>query len=171
MLAAKWEVRLVMRGQLQGLGWWNSTELPVCGPVPFPYSADDYWAPPLWNLCEDCIRSKGVNDRLSLTYITDNIGSYPSSSYPSTSLLSLKYSLSFNHTNGSACNTDFGMTWAVLVLQFSSCITLDNLFKLTEFPFPHLKSRVYNTHFFRRLSWELELVYIKNLEQSQIYTK
>ena len=67
-----------------------------------------------------------------------------------TSPLPLKFSLSFNNTNDSACNTDSSMAWAVLILPFWSSITLGNLLKLTEYPFPHLKSRVYSTHFIRK---------------------
>ena len=85
-----------------------------------------------------------------------------------TSPLSLKSSLSFNHTNDSACNTDSSMAWAVLILPFWSSITLGNLLKLTEYPFPHLKSMVYNTHFISKLSWVLEMFYIKKLE-SDVY--
>lgn len=72
----------------------------------------------------------------------------------------------------SARCADLGTTWAGgLVLPFGSCAILGNLLKLTEFPFPRLKSKICNIHFFRRLLRVLKMVYVKNLEQYQAYTK
>lgn len=117
----------------------------------------------------------------SYPYNCYNIGSHPSSSKPSTSPPFLHSSLSFNRPNQasysplwccSAWNTDFGMppagglVWPAL----SSCVTSGNLLTLTELLFVHLKSRVYNTHFFGRLLGVLKMVDVKNLEQkSGIY--